>query len=321
MKDPVSRREFLKRTAAGAAALGLTGLAPSALRAAEESPKIPLRPLGQTGLKVSMLGFGGGSRFLVAKPEEAEAMLEKAIELGITYFDTAASYGKDRQSEKIYGRVLPRYRKSIVLASKDNVRTYDGMMRSVEGSLKALQTDYLDLMQMHDVGPKDDPAAWEKPDGALTALRKLREQKVIRFIGFTGHQNAETHKKVIEQLDFDTVLMALNAAGHKKFHEVALPAAEKKKMGIIAMKVTRGLVGTGQGKATPKELLSWAFSLPISTVIVGMESVAQVEENITLAKTYKAGTTDVAALTRRLAPHVTPEQLVWAMPGYRDACV
>ncbi len=327
----VSRRDFMKRAAAGAAAIGLAGMIPSGIQAAEGLTSgtaatagaggslIPLRTLGNTGARISMLGFGGGSRFLIASEEQGAAMLERAVELGITYFDTASSYGKDRASEKRYGEVLPKYRDKIFLTTKTADRTYDGMMKSVEESLAHLKTDHLDLMQMHDVGPKDDPAAWEKPDGALTALRKLRDQKVIRFIGFTGHQKAEVHRNIIEKLDYDTVLMALNAADHKSFREVALPAAEKKNMGIIAMKVTRGLVGEGEGKSTPAELLSWAFSLPISTVIVGMETLEQIDQNVQQARVWAPGKTDVAALTRRITPHASFEQVSWAMPDYRDA--
>lgn len=315
----VSRRDFMKRAAAGAAAFGVAGMSSSILQAATAPPLIPQRTLGKTGAKISILGFGGGSRFLVASEEQGAAMLERAIAMGITYFDTASSYGKDRASEKMFGKVLPKYRDQIFLTTKTADRTYDGMMKSVEVSLGHLKTDRLELMQMHDVGPSDDPAAWEKPDGALTALRKLRDEKVIKYIGFTGHQKAEVHRDVIEKMDYDTVLMALNAADHKSFRELALPAAEKKNMGIIAMKVTRGLVGTGEGKSTPDELLAWAFSLPVSTVIVGMETIAQIDQNVQFAKAWTLGKTDVAALTRRISPHATFEQVSWAMPDYRDA--
>ncbi|MBW3622492.1 MAG: aldo/keto reductase, partial [Armatimonadetes bacterium] len=186
--DEITRREFLKRAAAAPATLGIASLAASDAEAAEQRREMPMRNLGKTGVKVSALGFGGGSIFLQASEEQAAAMLEQAFAAGITYFDTAADYGSDRQSEKRYGKVLPRFRKQIFLATKTANRTYDGAMRSVEESLKALNTDRLDLIQMHDVGPSDDPTKWERPDGALTALRKLQEQKVVRFVGFTGHQ-------------------------------------------------------------------------------------------------------------------------------------
>jgi uncharacterized protein len=323
----LTRREFLVRAAAGTAAIGLVGVAGAAnleetsvpaSAAAVGAGKMPLRKFGKTGLEVSLLGFGGGSRFLTASEETASALIERALELGINYFDTASSYGKERASEKRYGTVLPKHRSKIILATKTGDRSYDGAMRSVEESLKHLKTEHLDLIQMHAVGKADEPEKWDKPDGALTALRKLRDQKVVRFVGFTGHESADVHKKIIDSLEFDTVLMALNAADHKAFGEVALPAAVKKDMGIVAMKTTRGLVGTGDGKAKASELLQWAFDLPVATVIVGMETLEVLDENVQLAKAHKPGASERSGLTARLQPHVTAEQLVWAVPGYQD---
>lgn len=317
----LTRREFLART--GAAAVAGAALAGGAQADEPKTPgdgKMPTRTLGKTGAKVSLLGVGGGSQWSAAPEDEALTMLERALAAGVTYFDTAASYGPDRISEKRFGKLLPKYRKQIFLATKTDDRTYDGLMRSVEESLKCLQTDRLDLMQMHDIGPKDDLNLWEKPDGGLTALRKLKDQKVVRFIGFTGHQQAEVHKKVLETLEFDTVLMAINAADKKAFRELALPVAVQKKMGVIAMKTTRGLVGSGPGKATPQELLHWAWDLPIAVAIVGMNNKAMLESNLSLAMNYKPGKVDAVALTARLAPHVTDAQVGWALPGYRDVC-
>ncbi|MDF2441390.1 MAG: uncharacterized protein JWN98_2374 [Abditibacteriota bacterium] len=331
----LSRREFLKRTAVGTA-LGATigaavlsqaqnaQAAPAPAANAANAPKLPQRVLGKTGVMVSMLGFGGGSRFLVkgddaAAADRAIAQLNRAVELGITYFDTADSYGRDRKSERYYGLGLEAHRKNIFLATKTGKRTYDGVMKSVEESLKLLKTDHLDLIQMHDVGPRDTLENWEKPDGGLTALRKLQDQKVVRFVGFTGHQQAEVHKKVLETLTFDTVLMALNASEHKPFGEVALPVAVEKRMGIIGMKAMRGTAGEGKGKATPAELLAWSWEQPVATVIVGMETIEILEQNIELARNWKPGQVNVAALTEQLRPHVTSAQLGWAMPGYRDS--
>jgi len=312
--DAKTRREFLITTAVGAAALGLpsTGAAAAAARA------IPRRTLGKTGLEVSILGFGGGLKFLLSKDDEATAVLERAVAAGICYFDTASSYGSDRRSERLYGQVLPKYRKSIVLATKTDERTYDGAMRSIEKSLEMLKVDALDIIQIHSAEPKDDLSSWDKPDGVVTAFRKLRDQKVTRFIGFTGHTDAEVHKKVIETFDFDTVLMALNAAKNKRFGEVALPAAVKKEMGIIAMKTVRDLNGTGEGQASTADLLTHTWDLPIAVAIVGMESLAQVEENARLAADYKPGAGKAAA--DRVHAQVAATTPGWMQPGYRDTC-
>ena len=309
-----SRREFLI-TAAGTAALTLA--ARSALAKTDTPQAIPRRVLGKTGVEVSILGFGGGSRWLLSSDDEAAAILEKAIASGINYFDTANSYGRDRRSERLFGQTLPRHRKAIFLATKTDDRTYDGAMRSIETSLQLMKVDSLDLIQIHSATPSDDLAAWDKPTGVLAAFRKLKEQKVARFIGFTGHTDADVHRKVIETFDLDTVLMALNAAKHKRFGEVALPAAVKKEMGIIAMKVARDLTGTGEGKAPISDLLAATWDLPVATLIIGMENMAQLETNVAVAREYRPGATRAADLDRRLQG--TP--VAWMQPGYRDECV
>jgi aryl-alcohol dehydrogenase-like predicted oxidoreductase len=313
--DAKTRREFLITTAVGAAALGLP---PGSSADAPAESAIPRRTLGKTGLQVSILGFGGGSKFLLSKDDEAMAVLERAVAAGINYFDTASIYGPDRRSEKLYGQVLPKYRKSIVLATKTDERTYDGAMRSIEKSLELLKVDALDIIQVHSAVPKDDLAAWDKPDGVLTAFRKLRDQKMTRFLGFTGHTDAEVHKRVIETFDFDTVLMALNAAQHKRFAEVALPAAVKKEMGIIAMKTARDLTGTGDGKASIADLLTHTWDRPVAVAIVGMESLAQVEENARVAAAYRPGAGPAAAA--RVQAQVAGTVAGWMQPGYRDSC-
>lgn len=308
-----TRREFLI-TAAGTAALSLAARAALPKDAPADSAKMPRRVLGKTGVEVSILGFGGGSRWLLSSDEDAAVILEKAVAAGVTYFDTAASYGRDRRSERLYGQTLPKHRKSIFLATKTDERTYDGAMKSIETSLQLLKVDSLDLIQMHSATPSDDLAAWDKPTGAYTAFRKLKEQKVTRFIGFTGHTDASVHRRVIETFDFDTVLMALNAAKHKAFGEIALPAAVKKDMGIIAMKVARDLAGTGEGRAPIGDLLASTWDLPVSTLIIGMESLEQLETNIRLAQSYKPGAAKAASLGA-LNP-----QAGWMSPGYRDEC-
>jgi len=312
-RTDTSRREFLLTAAAGTAALGLTRMTGAA---DDKTARIPRRVLGKTGVEVSILGFGGGSRLTMSKDEEAAALLERAVASGVTYFDTSSTYGPDRRSEKVYGATLPKYRKQIFLATKTGDRTYDGAMRSFDESLKCLKVDTVDLFQIHSAVPSDDLAAWDKPAGAYTALRKLKEQKATRFIGFSGHTQAETHRQVIETFDFDTVLMALNAAKHRQFGEIALPAAVKKDMGVIAMKVARDIVGSGPGQAKIGDLLASTWSLPgVAAIVSGMESIAQLDENVRLATAYVPDAVKAASL-EGLSP-----QACWMQPGYRDECV
>jgi aryl-alcohol dehydrogenase-like predicted oxidoreductase len=246
--------------------------------------EIPKRPLGKTGVSVPILAVGGGSAFMAMSDEEAERFLWRALELGLTYWDTAHSYGSGG-SETRMGRVLKTERKRVFLATKTAARTYDEAMRQVELSLKRLQTDRIDLIQMHDWKTSDDPTAIGRKDGVLTALRKLRDEKVVRFIGLTGHSTAEGMRKVLELYDdLDTVLLPINPA-QPEFEEIVVPVAKKKGIAVMALKVT----GRGSlfAKADPPTLLRYAWSAPIATAVVGMTGIKILETNFQLALQFE----------------------------------
>ena len=174
----LSRRRFLKGTGVSVAA-GATWRAEA--RGSER--RLPTRVLGKTGVRVSILAMGGGSRFLMYKEEDkALEALNRAFDLGITYMDTAFGYGNGLSEERV-GKVLKHRRKGIFLATKINKRKGDEAMKILEGSLKRLQTDHLDLLHIHDLKGEDDLAAIEAKDGVLAVVRKMRDQKVARFIG------------------------------------------------------------------------------------------------------------------------------------------
>ncbi len=207
---------------------------------------IPKRPLGKTGLQVSALVLGGFVAMKdppTAKFDPAE-LANAALDAGINYFDTAPAYGNG-QSEHNFGQVLSTRRKEVFLATKTGSRSYQGAMRDVEASLKRLRTDHLDLLQVHGTKADEDFAKWDKPDGVLKALYKLRDEKVARFIGVTGHESAESMRRAIELFDFDTVLTTFNPTVRRRpYQQLVLPAAQKKKMGILAMKVMGGGYGS-----------------------------------------------------------------------------
>jgi aryl-alcohol dehydrogenase-like predicted oxidoreductase len=252
--------------------------------AAGQKQKIPQRQLGKTGVSVPILAVGGGSAFMAMSDEEAERFLWRALELGLTYWDTAHSYGNGG-SETRMGRVLKTERKRVFLATKTAARTYDEAMRQVELSLKRLQTDHIDLIQMHNWQTNDDPAAIGEKDGVLTALRKLRDEKVVRFIGLTGHTKPEGMRKVLELYDdIDTVLMPINPA-QPDFETTIVPIAQKKGVAVLAMKVTgrRSLLG----KTEATELLRYAWSAPIATAVVGMTGIKILEANFQLALQFE----------------------------------
>jgi uncharacterized protein len=286
--DKITRREFIEKTTltvASAAAL------PSALEPeVEAKTKLPERVLGRTGVKVPIIAFGCGSRFLMYESEdEALRALNHVIDSGVTYLDTAMDYGKG-MSETRVGMVMRTRRKEVWLATKvpPPARTRDEAMREVEKSLKRLQTDRVDLLHLHSLTTGEDLQKIESKDGAMKALYELREQKVARFIGMTSHTDGAVMAKAIEHNDLDCVQMAMNPARALQFEELALPAAKKKNLGVILMKVTaqEKLLGAGSGKAGIEPLIRYALSLPVSTAVIGMPMLQFIDQNIAIAKSF-----------------------------------
>lgn len=290
----ISRRRFLESTAAGA-------IAAQSIPAAEIDKKsgMPMRTLGKTGAKVSILAFGSGSRFLAYKQEDkALEALTKALDMGITYIDTAYGYGNG-QSETWVGKLMPRRRSSVWLATKIDKRKGDEAMRIIEGSMKRLQTDHVDLLHIHSLTSEADLTAIEAPDGVLNVVRKMRDQKVARFIGITCHTDPAVLKTALERHDFDCTQMALNAAkagmakgisGYGEVHEnsfesLALPVALKKKMGVTAMKIFAQ--EQLNGKAPVEKLIGYSLSLPVAAAVVGMPQLEHITENIQVAKAFR----------------------------------
>ncbi|MHB1037104.1 MAG: aldo/keto reductase [Pirellulales bacterium] len=296
----MERRSFLK-CLGSAVALGAADAARAEEKPAADAAKrpFPTRVLGKTGVTVTAMALGGvaGMQKAPSKEFDPAALADAAIDLGIGYFDTAPGYNQG-QSESNYGVVLARRRKEVFLATKTGDRTYDGTMRSVEQSLKRLRTDHVDLLQIHGTSRTEDLAAWGKSNGVIAALHKLRDQKVTRFIGVTGHEDAEMMRRAIEMYEFDTVLTTYNPVARRRpFRERVLPLAVEKKMGVLAMKVMGGgfgslavgspakNTGTWYHDETPKQadsrmLIRYAMGLPISVAIVGMASVEQLRANV-----------------------------------------
>jgi aryl-alcohol dehydrogenase-like predicted oxidoreductase len=287
--DKITRREFIEKTTltvASAAAL------PSVLEPEVEAKTIlPQRVLGRTGVKIPIIAFGCGSRFLMYENEdEALRALNQVIDSGVTYLDTAMDYGKGLSETRV-GLVMKTRRKEVWLATKilPSARTRDEALREVEKSLKRLQTDRVDLLHLHSLTTGEDLQKIEAKDGAIKALYELREQKVARFIGMTSHTDGAVMAKAIEHNDLDCVQMAMNPARALQFEELALPAAKKKNLGVILMKVTaqEKLLGAGAGKADIEPLIRYALSLPVSAAVIGMPKLQFVDQNIAIAKSFK----------------------------------
>jgi aryl-alcohol dehydrogenase-like predicted oxidoreductase len=297
-----TRREFLERAGGVLAAAG--ALLPRASHAATQA--LPRRTLGRTGREVSCVVFGCGSRFLAYEPDAAQEILARALALGINYLDTAVGYGNG-ESESRVGRFLEGRRDQVFLATKvpERSRTRDAALREVEGSLKRLRTDHVDLLHVHSLGGPSDLTAIEAPDGVLKALYELRDQKVARAIGISSHTDGAVMAQAIEHNDLDCVQMALNAARASRFEDLALPAAQRKKLGVIGMKVMaqEKLLGTGPGTAEPAMLLRYVLGLPVSAAVVGMPHPEHLEQNVRVAEQMAPlNAKERDELARRVAP-------------------
>jgi uncharacterized protein len=328
-KQPhLDRREFMKVGGVATAALLAEAALADAAPAWPAPATIPTRPLGRTGHRVTIFSLGGQAALERANNDAvAVPIVERALDLGVNYIDTSSIYGgPDRWSERYIGQVMKRRRAEAFLASKTKERTRDGSLRMLEQSLKLLNTDHLDLWQLHDIGTLDDVNQVFAKGGAVEALVEAREQKMVRFLGITGHHRPDSLMEGIRRLPFDCVLLAVNAADvhHYSFREKLLPLAVEKQMGIIGMKITgRGrilsswtppplerqqrswegvVIANGPGTITMREALHYTLTLPISTAIVGCDSIAQLEENVKLAQEFApVGREQMAAIEAKTA--------------------
>ncbi len=215
------RREFLKAGGAVTAALlAQTAMAetPKTLPALPSNPvtpnAMPTRNLGKTGYKVGIFSLGGQAALEQANNfDVAVPIIERALDLGVNYIDTSSIYGgPERWSEQYVGKVMAHRRDQAFLATKTKERTRDGSMRMIEKSLQLLQTDHVDLWQLHDIGTMTDVNEVFAKGGAMEALLEMKEQKVVRFLGLTGHYRPDALMEGIHRYPFDTILMAMNAA-------------------------------------------------------------------------------------------------------------
>jgi aryl-alcohol dehydrogenase-like predicted oxidoreductase len=266
-------------------------------QAASVTPTLPENPmpervLGKTGVKLPIFGLGGAGQTPLSRQGQetaAIAIIEAAFALGIRYFDTAASYGT---SEDYLGKVLPKYRDKIFLASKTAKRDRDGAWRELERSLQRLKTDYLDLWQLHHVAHSEELTEIFAPDGAIKALEAAKEQKLVRFSGITGHYEPDVIAEGLRRYPFDTTLVALNAADihhPRAFIPTVLPVSREKNVGVIAMKVPAyGRLFQPGGLAGMQQAMDYVLSLAgVHCCIIAAETVAQLQANVAVARTFQ----------------------------------
>lgn len=250
---------------------------------------LPSRPLGRTGKEVSILGLGGEG-ILRTHGETARVVkvIHRALDLGITYCDTAPAYASSRD---YYGAALGERRKEIFLASKTHDRSRDGSLWLLDDSLVRLRTDHLDLWQLHDIRTADDVDRIFAKGGALEALVQAQSEGRVRFLGLTGHHDPAVLVEAMSRFAFDTVLVALNAADvhRRSFIHAVLPEAARRGMGVIGMKVCAQGRLLGPGGVIMEDAMGYVLSLTgVSTVIVGCGTPNEVEENVRIARQFKS---------------------------------
>ncbi len=276
-----SRREFLR--AAGAAAVSVAAAATG----------IPTRPLGRTGVRVSIVGLGGWHIGAVKDEQEAIRIMHTAIDEGVTFFDNCWDYHNGR-AEEVMGKALAMdgRRKKVFLMTKDCERDYEGSMKNLEDSLRRLKTDYLDLWQYHEMVYDNDPD-WVFEKGGLKAALEARKQGKVRFIGFTGHKDPRIHLKMLAKPhDWDAAQMPINVmdAHYRSFQKEVVPVCVKKQVGVIGMK---GLGGgypeatlVARAGLTAAECYRYSLSLPVATQVMGITTMEQLQAAITLGRNF-----------------------------------
>jgi aryl-alcohol dehydrogenase-like predicted oxidoreductase len=257
----------------------------------------PKRPMGKTGLQISILGMGGYHLGTIGEQKEVTEMVAKALDHGINFFDNAWEYHQGK-SEELVGAALKGKRDKAIVMTKvcTHGRKKDVAMQMLEESLTRLQTDHLDVWQVHEVVYYNDPEKIYEPDGVLEALSAAKQQGKVRFVGFTGHKDPAIHLDMLNRgFAFDTVQFPVNPfdPSYRSFEKEVLPVAVQKGMAVLSMK---SMGGSGEaishGALTPTEALSYAMSVPgVSTTISGMDSMAVLDQNLRILAGFQPLTT------------------------------
>jgi aryl-alcohol dehydrogenase-like predicted oxidoreductase len=250
--------------------------------------QLPKRVLGRTGQEVTMFALGGeGVLRTDGRVDEAVRVIHRALDLGVNYCDTAPAYAS---SIDYYGAALGSRRKQIFLASKTHDRTRDGSLHLLDDSLRRLHTDHLDLWQLHDLRTTEQLNQIFGKGGAIEALDQARRDGRVRFLGLTGHHDPAILLEAMRRFQFDTLLVALNAADvHRlSFIQTVLPEAVRQGLGVIGMKVHAAGRLLGTGTLLADESIGYVLSLAgVSTVIVGCKNIHEVEDNARIVTEFQ----------------------------------
>jgi len=332
MKSYCSRRKFLATTAGG---LSLAGTSSPTLAAGTESETatMPLRPLGKTGRMISVIGFGGGSRYLLQEDiETAERMIHRAVELGINYFDTGHSYRKGdvRESQQRYGRFLvPNYRKQITLTTKLQARDAETAKKQLDETLSDLKTDHLDVLHFHGLARTEDIDKILARNGAMKVYRKWKDQGVIGSIGVTGHYDSKVILEAMKRLEPDCVMCPQNPWHSDKkggplysgvdFASDVIPYALENGIGLLAMKTMAQGRLIGRGGITAEDLLQYALTLPMAAATIGMPNMQVLESCAMLARKIRPMSDQQRdRLCERIVSAATQNTFPYLAEGYVD---
>jgi aryl-alcohol dehydrogenase-like predicted oxidoreductase len=311
----VDRRRLMQAGLAGAGVIVAGSLLSSSAAAAATAPamtntgpdQIPRKPLGRTGEQVSIIGLGGYHLGTLRSLDDAVRIVQEAVDAGVTFFDNAWEYN-DHRSEEWMGRALQGRRDKVFLMTKvcTHGRDKKVAMQQLEESLQRLQTDHLDLWQIHEVIYENDPDLHFAKGGVVEALDQAKKDGKVRFVGFTGHKSPAIHLKMLaHNYPFDTVQMPLNCfdGTYRSFEQQVLPELERRGIAALGMK---SLGGDGQpilhGAVGAEEALRYAMSLPVATTISGIDSLAVLRQNLAIARGFTPMTPEeMQALRQRCA--------------------
>jgi len=290
------------------------------------SSPMPMRILGNTGLAVSILAFGGGSNFMLLPEGDWQLALENAVKGGISLFDTAPSYGEDQASEKRFGKILgEKYRDRVILATKVESRDPVKARAEIEQSFQNLSTNVIDILQIHALEANENLDDIISDNGVWGLMKRYKEEGRVRFIGASLMYSPETAESFAEKAKPDVLLLAMNAftggrTPYADFENGALQKIRGQNVGVMSMKALRDLVGTSDGYMSAEDLLTYNLNLDLSTVIVGHQRLADLDANLEFAYSQNQPTSispeEISFIRKRLQKRKSLP--CWMQPGYVD---
>jgi uncharacterized protein len=280
---------------------------------------IPYRLLGSTGEKVSIIGLGGAHIGKQADESESIAIVRTAIDNGVNFLDNCWDYNEGSSEIRMGKALRDGYRRKAFLMTKIDGQDARTAQSQIDESLRRLQTDVIDLLQLHEIIRPDDPDRIFAPGGAIEAVRRAREAGKCRYIGFTGHKNPDFHLRMLRVAEangvvFDAVQMPLNImdAHFNSFQQMVLPQLVNRKVGVLGMKPLGNGIILESRTVSARECLRYAMSLPVSVVITGCESLAVLEQAIDVARTFSPmSQAEIAELLERTAASAAQGDYEW----------